>query len=151
LDKINFEILRELNRNAQAPFSQIANKIGVSSKTVQERFKKMVADGTILGSTIIIDGSKIGFDGKVYIGIVNKAGFDKAVTLKALESMSNIFLTTESMGGTLDILAIAMVKNLDSLITMIGKIRKMPSVEQVRVDMFTDACFPVLREIRKGL
>ena len=70
-------------------------KISVSCKTVQQKFKKLKAEGTILGCTIIVDGSKIGFEGKAFADITNKVGFDNSFTLEALTHIPNVFLTTE--------------------------------------------------------
>jgi DNA-binding Lrp family transcriptional regulator len=50
---------------------QELQKIGVSPKTVQIRYKKLEEKGIILCSSITIDLSKLGYQGKAYLNITN--------------------------------------------------------------------------------
>ena len=59
--------MKQLLKDAQTPFLRIAKKLGVSPETVRTRYGKMKEDGTIKRSSISIDLSKIGYQGKVFL------------------------------------------------------------------------------------
>jgi len=53
------------------------------------------------------------------LAITNRLNQNNVTTLRALEQIPKIFLTTEIMGGTFDILAIVLVKDLASITSLI--------------------------------
>jgi DNA-binding Lrp family transcriptional regulator len=150
MDGTDLEILRLLTENPQEPFYRIAKKIGVSPRTVEKRFQKMKEAGTIIHPTIIVDLSKIGYQGEAYLQIVNAPGFEKTTTIDALKRIPNIFLVTEIIGN-FDILAIAAVKDYRSIINMINTVRQLPSVEKVEADFVTDTQFPATTGFNRQL
>ena len=150
MDGTDSEILQLLTKNPQEPFYRIAKKIGVSPRTVEKRFQKMKEAGTIIHPTIIVDLSKIGYQGEAYLQIVNAPGFEKITTIDALKRIPNIFLVTEIIGN-FDILAIAAVKDFRSIINMVNTIRQLPSVEKVEADFVTDTQFPATTGFNRQL
>ena len=150
MDKTDFEILQLLTKNPQEPFSRIARKAGVSPKTVQKKVQNMRKAGIILRSSIIIDLSRLGYEGEASLRITNAPGCDKATTINALKGIPNIFLITEIIGD-FDIMAIAAVKDYQSIVNMVNTIRQLPSVEKAEADFVTDAQFPATREFNKQL
>jgi DNA-binding Lrp family transcriptional regulator len=101
----------------------------------------MKESGVILHSTIIIDLSKLGYQGEATLRIVNAPGYDKAITIDALKRIPNIFLVTEIIGD-FDVMAIAAVKDYSSIVNMVNTIRQLPSVEKAEADFVTDTQFP---------
>lgn len=148
MDKIDLQILKELTRNFQMSFSRAAKKIGISPKTLQRRYEKMKKEGMILRSSITMDLSKIGYQGKAYLMITNAPNQDKTMTIDALSQMQNVFLFTETIGD-IDVLAIAAVNDFKSIINLVNAIRKLPSVDKVEVDFSTDTAFPVDKEFNE--
>ncbi len=142
MDKIDESILKEITKNAQTPFLKVADKLGISSKTVKERYEKMKKNGIILRQTITLDLSKIGYQGKAYLAITNSPDQDRATTIRALKRVPNIFMITEIVGD-FDILALAVIRDLNSSINLVKEIREIPSVQQVQVALVADASFPV--------
>jgi len=145
MDDVDVNILRELTKNPQIPFLKIAEKIGVTPRTVQKKYQKMKENGIILSSSIIIDLSKIGFQGKAYLNITNVPGLDKAVTIEVLKKMRNMFMMSEIIGD-FDILVVAAVRDFTSIMDDVDTIRKIPSVERVEVTFVTDTMFPGPKE-----
>jgi Lrp/AsnC family transcriptional regulator for asnA, asnC and gidA len=141
MDGTDLEILRLLVKNPQAPFCRIAKKVGVSPWTAQNKVQKMKEAGIILCSSIIIDLSKLGYQGEAYLHITNMPGCDKATTIDGLKGIPNIFLITEIIGG-FDIMAIAAVKDYQSIVNMVNTVKQLPSVEKVDTDFVTDTQFP---------
>jgi DNA-binding Lrp family transcriptional regulator len=116
-------------------------KIGVSPQTVQTRYEKMKTEGVILRSTIAVDLSKLGYQGKVLLKITNAPNQNKKKTIDALKQIQDIFLSAEIIGD-FDVLAIAAVKDFKSSIDLVTSIRELPSVDHVEVSFTDDTAFP---------
>jgi DNA-binding Lrp family transcriptional regulator len=150
MDATDLEILQLLVRNPQEPFSRIAKKVGISTGTAQRKVQKMKESGLIQCFSIIIDLSKIGYQGEAYFQITNSSGYDKATTIDALKGIPNIFIITEIIGA-FDILAIAAVKDYQSIVSMINTIKQLPSVEHVETDFVTETQFPATTKFAEQL
>jgi DNA-binding Lrp family transcriptional regulator len=150
MDKVDLQILQELTKDAQTPFFRLAEEIGVSPRTVQERYKRMKEEGIILRSTIEVDLSKIGYQGKAYLMITNAPNQDKAITINALDKMKNVFLLAEIVGD-FDLIAIAMIKSIRDMISLVDAIRKLKSVSRVEVALVSETAFPVTESFGKVL
>ncbi|MCW4045146.1 MAG: Lrp/AsnC family transcriptional regulator [Candidatus Bathyarchaeota archaeon] len=145
MDEIDLQIIKELTRNPQISFLKIAKKIGVSPITVQRKHTKMKEERTLLQSSITIDLSQLGYNGKAYIMITNAPNQERTTTMEALRQMQDVFICTEILGN-FDLLAIAAVKNLRSIICLVNSIRKIPSVDRVEIALTADTAFPVSRD-----
>jgi Lrp/AsnC family transcriptional regulator for asnA, asnC and gidA len=150
MDEIDVKILKELTLDPQIAFLRIAEKTGVSPKTVQKKYQKLKENHTILRSSITIDLSKIGYQGKAYLMITNTPGQDKIVTINALSNIPDVFLITDVL-GEFDILAIAAVKDYTHVLNMVNTIRNLPSVEKAEAAFVTDAIFPAGKEFNELL
>jgi DNA-binding Lrp family transcriptional regulator len=148
MDKIELQVLKELAKDPQASFLSVAKKIGVSAKTVQRKYEKMKEEELILQSSIILDLSKLGFQGKAQLMITNAPNYDRNITIDTLSQMQNVFLFTEVVGD-IDILAIAAVNDFRSIIDLVNAIGKLPSVDKIEVDFITDVSFPVDKEFNE--
>jgi DNA-binding Lrp family transcriptional regulator len=144
MDEIDQKILKELTKDVQAPFSKIAQKIGVSPQTVQIRYTKMNEEGAILRSAIIVDLLKLGYQGKAVLLITNASNHKKKETMDALKKMQDVFMETEIIGD-FDVLAVAAIRDFRSAIKLVNKIRALPSVDHVDASLTTDTAFPVGR------
>jgi Lrp/AsnC family transcriptional regulator for asnA, asnC and gidA len=142
MDKIDRMIIIELMKNARMPFLRIAKKIGVSSETVRQRYSKLKKEGTIMHSSISIDLSKIGYNGKVFLMITNASNYDKSVTFDALKKIQDIFIISEMIGDC-EILGIAAVKDLNGLKKLMSKVKELASVSRVEFALINDTAFPV--------
>ena len=142
LEEIDIRIIRELTKNAQTPFTEIAKRLGISSETVRKRYQKMKKEDTIMHSSIAIDLSKIGYNVKSFFMITNKPTATKTATKEALRKMKNIFIVAEII-GEYDLLAIGAAVNLNGALGMMNDIRKLPSVERVNLGLVNDTVFPV--------
>jgi DNA-binding Lrp family transcriptional regulator len=148
MDETDKQIIAELAKDAQMPFARIARKIGVSPETVRKRYEKMKKEGTIMQSTIGIDLSKIGYQGKAILMITNTSNQDMTTTIDMLKKMPNIFMFSEIVGDA-DVLAIAPVKDLKSIITLVNNIKKAPSVDRVETCFISDTFFPISQDFNK--
>ncbi|HEX9862280.1 MAG TPA: Lrp/AsnC family transcriptional regulator, partial [Candidatus Bathyarchaeia archaeon] len=133
MDELDVKIINALTKDPQRSFLSIVKEIGVSSKTVQTRYKKLQEEGIILLSCIIIDLSKLGYQGKAYLMITNTHNHDKKETIEALKQMRNVFTIVEIIAGDIDVLALAAVKDFTSIVNLVNEVRKLPSVDNVEV------------------
>jgi DNA-binding Lrp family transcriptional regulator len=148
MDQVDLNIIKELKKDAGKSFLKIAKEIGVSPKTVQNRFEKMKEKGTILRTTISIDTSKIGYIGKACLMITNASNEDEKLTIEALSRMQDVFMFADVIGDC-DLLAIALIRDLKSFEKLLRDIKKVPSVDQVDFCLFTDTSFPIDEEYNK--
>lgn len=142
MDKVDLEILGELAKNAQTSFSKIAKKLRLSPKTVLARYERMRKEGIVLRSSVIVDLSRLGYQGRVFMNITNAPNRDRIETIEALKRVKNIFLIAEIMGDS-DVLAIGAVKGLKDVINLIKAVRRLTSVDQVDFTLAENALFPL--------
>ena len=62
LDEIDVKILKDLLKDSRKSFSDIAKECGVSVPTIRARYKRMKAEGIILGSTLLVNPQDLGYE-----------------------------------------------------------------------------------------
>jgi Lrp/AsnC family transcriptional regulator for asnA, asnC and gidA len=60
-DHIDLQILKLLTNNARIPTIEMAIKLNLNTKTINERIKRLIKSGIILRFDIVIDWNKLGF------------------------------------------------------------------------------------------
>ncbi|MCW4028366.1 MAG: Lrp/AsnC family transcriptional regulator [Candidatus Bathyarchaeota archaeon] len=148
MDKLDYFVLSELLKDAQTPFATIAKKIGVSPKTVISRYDKMKKDGIITRCALSIDPSKLGYQGKAFLMITNSPNQTKAATLSGLKKIINIVVITEIIGA-FDILAIAFVTDLNSIMKLVDTVKRIDGVERVEVAFIKETDLPAPQNFNK--
>lgn len=86
-DDIDRKILKFLIGNARMPFLEIARECGISGAAIHQRIKKMEDSGVILGSRLIVDPKKMGFDVCAFISIRIQ---DPQLQLSTVEKLKSI-------------------------------------------------------------
>jgi Lrp/AsnC family transcriptional regulator for asnA, asnC and gidA len=142
MDELDYLILAELLKNAQLSFLKIAQKLGVSSYTVKNRFTKMKKEGIIKERIITLDLSRLGYQGKVFLLITNAPTQPKSVTIEALKKIRNIIVISEVI-GPFDILAIAPIIDFNSIKNLVYDVKQIPSVQRVKINCLNNTMFPV--------
>ncbi len=104
--------------------------------------KRLRKEDIIFRTTISIDLSKIGYQGKAQLLIKLSPNNKKSETIGYLKTVKNIIVITEII-GPYDILAIAPVTDLKSIQTLVGEARKAPFVEQIELSCIDDVNFPI--------
>ncbi len=150
MDKLDYLILSELLKDAELSYVEIAKKINSTPYTVRRRYEKMRKDGIVFRTTISIDLSKIGYQGKVQLLIKLSPTSIKSETIGYLKTVKNIIVITEII-GPYDILAIAPVTDLKSIQTLVREARKAPFVEKIELSCIDDVNFPICSTFGKVL
>lgn len=90
LDEIDKKILDFLVENTRMPFTEIAQRMGVSAGTIHVRVKKMEDTGVIKGSSLVIDYKKLGYNFTTYIGILLSKSNRTQDVMKLLGKIPNV-------------------------------------------------------------
>lgn len=69
LDVLDRKILTILMDDAVVPYTEIAKQLDVSAGTIHVRMKKLIDQGVVQGSQLIVDPVVIGYDICAFIGI----------------------------------------------------------------------------------
>mgnify|MGYP003574999266 FL=1 len=97
IDNLDIQILSILMVDATTPYTEIAKKLIVSGGTIHVRMKKMHDLGIIIGSNLVIDPQKIGYDVCAFLGIFLEKGSiykDAVEKLKAVKEIVELHYCT---------------------------------------------------------
>jgi DNA-binding Lrp family transcriptional regulator len=134
LDEIDLTILEILKGEARTSFREIARKLNVSPDTISNRYEKLTEQGVIIGSTVVIDPSKIGYSFITRFGINVKPAYSSQVLEKIIKIPSVIIAS--KLVGSYDLVAISVIKNFHHLCELRDTILEMPYVDKVEVGMW---------------
>jgi Lrp/AsnC family transcriptional regulator for asnA, asnC and gidA len=148
LDKIDQEILTQLLIKPQKPFLKISEELGISPMTVKIRYEKMKKVGLIMGTSIMLDLSKIGFQGKAFLHITKSDDQNPEMLIETLNQIPNVFLVTGIIGA-FDILVMLAFRDLTDVKEVIDRIRAESCVEKVETSISNDTFYPVTKDFAK--
>jgi DNA-binding Lrp family transcriptional regulator len=146
MDKTDSVIIKRMTEDARVSFRKIAKELGVSPDTVISRYKALQEKGVIRGSTVVINPKKIGYKGMAAFMIdtspTNVIGTEAAqpVVSSILETvikMPDIILATKTVGGN-DMLAIAVIRDVEHLIATGREIAEIPGIKDLRVTFWVE-------------
>jgi Lrp/AsnC family transcriptional regulator, regulator for asnA, asnC and gidA len=69
IDEVDKQILAILMKDAKTPYTDIAKNIHVSGGTVHVRMRKMEQMGIVVGASLSVDYTKLGYDISAFLGI----------------------------------------------------------------------------------
>jgi Lrp/AsnC family transcriptional regulator for asnA, asnC and gidA len=146
MDETDLLIIKRMAEDARVSFRKIAKELGVSPDTVISRYRILQEKEIIRGSTVVLDPKKIGYKGLAAFMIdtsptqIIAAEATKPKTLSILEKvikMPDIILATKTVGDH-DLLAIAVIKDVEHLIAIGSDIAKIPGVKDLRVSFWVE-------------
>lgn len=150
MDKLDYLILSELYKDASLSFVDIADKVGTTPYTVRRRFEKLKKEGIISKTVVSIDLSKLGYQGKAFLMITVASNSDKSQTIKFLKALKNTLFAIESLGPC-DVLYIAPVTDMKSVLNLVKEVKKAPNVERVEFTCMSEVDFPICANFGKVL
>lgn len=98
LDEIDKKILGYLVANTRMPFTEIAKLMDVSAGTIHVRVKKMEDAGIILGSSLILNYGKLGYNFTAFIGILLTKSNKTQSVLTELMKIPNVIEASVTSG-----------------------------------------------------
>ena len=140
IDKVDIQILHMLMQNAMTPFTEIAQKIGVSPGTIHVRMKKMDSIGLIKSSHLMVNPLKLGYGITAFLGVyLDKSSmYDNVV--KDLEKIPEI-VDCHYMTGTYSMFVKIICKDTLHLKEILhDKIQQISGIDQLHL-AFSICCF----------
>jgi len=146
MNEIDSIIIKRMTEDARVSFRKIARELGVSPDTVISRYGRLQEEGVIRGSTVVLDPKKIGYKGMAAFMIdtsptqimaTEPSPSETTSILEKLIKMPNIILATKTVGDH-DLLAIAVIKDVEHLIATGNAIAKIPGVKDLRLSFWVE-------------
>lgn len=97
IDSLDRQILSILMRDATVPYTEIAKELIISGGTVHVRMKKLTEMGVVVGSNLIINPARIGYDICAFLGIYLEKGseYNRVVNeMKEIPEIVELHYTT---------------------------------------------------------
>jgi len=136
IDGIDINIVRALQKDARANFSDIAKDCDVSTDTISKRFKRMKRTGVVKGTTILLNPRSFGYNCVASFGIcVDYPHVEEVVDF--VRKIPEVILCTPSMGRH-NIFVITVLKNVDKLGQVKEHIKGHPMVREVVASIWID-------------
>lgn len=125
MDDLDHRLIAELRVDARAPVSELAQRLGVSRGTVQNRLDRLIASGEILGFTIRL---KSGSANRIRaVMMIEVAGKTTAKVARALRGMPQIH-ALYSTNGAFDLIAEIEVETLAEFDRLLSLVRELDGV-----------------------
>jgi len=146
MDETDSLIIKRMTEDARVSFRKIAKERGVSPDTVITRYKALQEKGVIRGSTVVIDPKKIGYKGMAAFmvdtspaNIIEMEATKPTVSsiLEKMIKMPDIILATKTVGDH-DLLAIAVIRDVEHLIAIGRDIAEIFGVKDLRVSFWVE-------------
>lgn len=125
-DDLDRRIIRELQRNARASTSTIAERIKVARSTVHERIARMEKDGTISGYSVVL--SRV--PGEETVQILMLLEIRQQDTRKILQRLSSYpeIQLCFSINGEYDLFLSAEAPRIEDLDILVDEVGEIPGV-----------------------
>jgi DNA-binding Lrp family transcriptional regulator len=124
IDQRDKKILAFLQENSRTTLKEIGRKLGISEATTYYRIKKLFKRGIINGYTIKMDYEKLGLNQVVFILIW---AFPEEIT-EVAQKISEMNVTEVHMISPEQLIAKAILRNKDSLLSLLKEMNKIDKV-----------------------
>ena len=130
VDEKDLQIIDALRRNARAPFTEIAKRLGISEAAVRNRVKALEKESVIRKFTVLLDPSKLGYQTVALVGadVDPDRLLEAAKSLAEITSIKNMALTTGDHMVMMEIWAKNGKELTDILTKQVGEI---PGIKRV--------------------
>ncbi len=127
LDEIDLEIIRTLKRDGRTPFAQIAQRLGVSTGMIRQRYQRLTKEG-VLQVVAVTNPLLLGFSTMAMIGIkVDGAHLQEvAEKIAALEEVIYLVLTA----GAYDLFVEVVFRDNEHLLEFLSQ--RLRTIEGIR-------------------
>ena len=134
LDEKDRYIIETLANNSRTPFKNIAEHLGISTKNVIQKYKRLKGKVLTL-STISVDLNKLGYKAMAHI-FIKAANLSKMPQIQTqLLQMPNVIYTVRLM-GTYDLKALIALEDYESLFNLNKALHKIQGIEQADIYPF---------------
>jgi DNA-binding Lrp family transcriptional regulator len=140
IDRISFEILRQLTNNARLSNKELAAAVGLAPSTAHERLKQLRASGVYTGAHAEVNLKALGFalDALIHIGLTKhkRNAVDTFVgKLASVREVRQIFLVT----GRFDLIVHIVIRDMEHLKNVAYEFTTHPTVERIETSVIFQA------------
>ncbi len=115
-------------KNAQQPFSNIAESLGIGTDTVIRRYNALKKEGIIQRASIIVDLKKCGFKQSVLFFIKLCPDANAKEFFEKISHFQNIIVATHTMGDS-DLLVQAICSDIEDFNSTVSSIQNLTEIE----------------------
>lgn len=133
MDDIDRRLIALLRANARQPVASMADALGVSRGTVQNRMRKLEADGTIVGYTVRLKPQAVGDRIRAVMTVAVEGNRSEAV-LKALAGDPAVE-ALHTTNGRWDIIAELRADSLEDFDGVLGRIRLVDGIASTETSL----------------
>lgn len=127
MDKIKYQMIQELKKDARISFSKISRKLGVSPQTILNRYNEMKSKKEIKTCSIIIDLTKLGYIGTAHLLLKISPLHDPTIVINKVNKISNVIIASTALGDYEGYAVIA-TTNMNDLYKKIIEIRNIQGI-----------------------
>ena len=141
LDRIDFEILRLLQKNAWMPNKQIAAAVKLAPSSCHERIRNLRAGGVIRSAHTRVDPRAVGL-GLEALAFIKLAKYERAVINQFMDEMASIpeVRSVFLVNGRYDVILHIIVKDVDHLRNLgLDRITSQPVVVNIETSIVYDS------------
>ena len=141
VDKVDLHIIQILNTDGRTPFSQIAQKLGVSTGMIRQRYHRLVKEG-VLQVVAVTNPLLMGFTTMAQIGVKVDVGRLEEIAEQIAKFDEVIYLVL--ITGSYDLHIEIVCRDKTHLLDFLTK--KLHSVEGIK-DSETFICMRIAKEV----
>ena len=141
IDEIDQKILFLLAQDARTPFLEIARECGVSGAAIQQRVKKLVSNGIISGSRMIVKPSALGLTVCAFILVSLSENNKYPEVIKALKHVEEIVECHFVTGKAALLLKVYCFDNEHLMDVLLNTIQKIPNIQSTDTMISLDEAF----------
>lgn len=145
VDDLDKQILNALMKNARLPYAELAKKFAVSAATIHVRIEKMKTAGIIMGTQLVVDHKKLGFDVCCFIGIKLSNAGDYPEVIEQLRNIDEV-VEAHYTTGQYSIFIKIMTTAIEELQWLL--IDKIQAIEKIQA---TDTLISLQNSIRRDI
>ncbi len=127
LDEIDMEIIRALKRDGRTPFAQIAQRLGVSTGMIRQRYQRLTKEG-VLQVVAVTNPLLLGFSTMAMIGIKVDGAHLQAVAEQIASLEEVIYLVLAA--GAYDLFAEVAFRDNEHLLEFLSQ--RLRTIEGIR-------------------
>jgi Lrp/AsnC family transcriptional regulator for asnA, asnC and gidA len=132
VDETDLKIAKILVHNARMPFSQIAKELGISTKKVINRYKKMKQ--LLPYSCITLDLEKLGYIGEAILRMKISYNHKLDEIFEKVSNTQNVIVALKHY-GTFELTAIVPFKDLNHLSETHDNISKIEGIKEIHIQI----------------
>ena len=128
MDKIDRQIINCLLKNAQQPFSNIAESLGIGTDTVIRRYSSLKKEGIIQRASITINLKQCGFKQSILFFIKLCPNTNTNQFFEKISHVQNVIVATHTMGDS-DLLVQAICTDIEDFNNIVKTVQDLSEIE----------------------